>query len=111
MPRARSINQDQWRTAAASENGSGCFPVYWMPPLAALFIACLLAIFALRAPLQTSALHSDLMEPILASTPIPQSNNQPLPVVTQGVPVADNTIQRHNVQTIHCLILPSRLLS
>src|SRR5512144_389941 len=95
MPRARSISQDQWQTAAASENGSGCLSVYWMPPLAALFIASLLAIFALRAPLQTSALHSDVIEPISvisASTPIPQSNNQPLPVVTQGVPIADNTV-------------------
>jgi soluble lytic murein transglycosylase-like protein len=46
-----------------------------MPPLAALFIACLLAIFALRAPLPTSALDDD---PSL----------QP---ETQALPVADNT--------------------
>jgi hypothetical protein len=37
MPRARSINHEPRQTAAASENGSGCFSVYWMPPLAALF--------------------------------------------------------------------------
>jgi hypothetical protein len=95
MPRARSINQDQRQTAAASENGSGCLSVYWMPPLAALFIACLLAIFALRAPLQTSALHNDVpaqVAVIPTSTVVPQSNTPPLPVVTQGVPVADNTI-------------------
>src|SRR5512138_243623 len=95
MPRARSINQDQRQTAAASEDGSGCFSVYWLPPLAALFIACLLAIFALRAPLQTSALHIDTTAQIAViptSTSIPQSDTTPLPIVTEGVPVADNTI-------------------
>lgn len=56
MPRARYINQDQRQTAAASENGSGCLSVYWLPPLAALFIACVLAAFALNIPIQTSAL-------------------------------------------------------
>ncbi|MGE5465220.1 MAG: lytic transglycosylase domain-containing protein [Syntrophothermus sp.] len=30
--------------------------VYWLPPLAALFIACVLAAFALNIPIQTSAL-------------------------------------------------------
>lgn len=56
MSRARYINQDQRQTAAAYENGSGCLSVYWLPPLAALFIACLLAAFALNIPVQTSAL-------------------------------------------------------
>jgi soluble lytic murein transglycosylase-like protein len=56
MSRARSIYQDPRQTAAASENGSGCFSVYWMPPLAAIFITCLLVTFALNAPMQTSAL-------------------------------------------------------
>jgi soluble lytic murein transglycosylase-like protein len=92
MPRARSINQDQRQAAAASENGSGCFSVYWMPPLAALFIACLLAIFALRTPLQTSALDDQVsVLPATTSTPIPQTGSLPLPVVTQALPVADNS--------------------
>ena len=93
MPRARSINQDQRQTAAAPENGSGCFSAYWIPPLAALFIACLLAIFALKAPLQTAALNNEMsVSPAATSTPSPQSVNPPLPVVTQGLPVADNSV-------------------
>ena len=59
MPRARYINQDQRQTAAAYENGSGCLSVYWLPPFAALFIACLLAAFALNIPVQTSALNTN----------------------------------------------------
>jgi soluble lytic murein transglycosylase-like protein len=59
------------QTAAASENGSGCFSVYWMPPLAALFIGCLLAAFALNIPIQTSAL--------------------PINTSVQSLPVADNS--------------------
>jgi hypothetical protein len=90
MPRARPISQDQRQTAAASENGSGCFSVYMMPPLAALFIACMLAIFALRAPLHTSAL-TDVVPVSPALTPVPQSGDMSLPVVTPALPVADNT--------------------
>lgn len=89
MPRARSINQDQRQTAAASENGSGCF--YWMPPLAALLIACLLAIFALQAPLQTSALNNTMLVAPALKTPAPQTGNLSLPIVTPVLPVADNT--------------------
>jgi hypothetical protein len=89
MPRARSINQDQRQTAAAYENGGGCFSLYWMPPLAALLIACLLAIFALKAPVQTSALLVDApLSPIYTSVP---GVNSALPVVTQQLPVADNS--------------------
>lgn len=89
MPRARSINQDARQTAAASENGSGCF--YWMPPLAALLIACLLAIFALKSPIQTSALL--INTPVSAAiTSVPQTNTLQNPIVTQELPVADNTI-------------------
>jgi soluble lytic murein transglycosylase-like protein len=76
MPRARSIYHEPRQTAAASENGSGCFSVYWMPPLAALFIGCLLAAFALNIPIQTSAL------PINTSVP------QVLPVVDNSALVA-----------------------
>lgn len=90
MPRARSISQDQRQTAAASEMGSGCFSVFWMPPLAALFIACLLAIFALRAPLQTAALN-EVRSASPISTPIPQTESLSLPIATQGLPVADNS--------------------
>ena len=91
MPRARSIRQDHRQTAAASENGSGCFSVYWMPPLAALFIACLLAIFALRAPLPTSALRNEVLVSPTPPTSMPQLDNAVLPVVTPQLPVVDNS--------------------
>ena len=91
MPRARSISQDQRQTAAASENGSGCLSVYSLPPFAALFIACLLAIFALRAPLQTSALDDSMPIAQAFSTPPPQTGDLSLPVVTPVLPVVDNT--------------------
>lgn len=83
MSRARSMYQDPRQTAAASENGSGCFSVYWMPPLAAILITCLLAAFALNAPIQTSALLVDTTLPttILAT-----------PAVAQVLPVADNSV-------------------
>jgi soluble lytic murein transglycosylase-like protein len=75
MPRARYIGQDQRQTAAASENGSGCLSVYWLPPLAALFIAFMLAAFALNVPNQTSALISNA--PVQAASPLalPAANN------------------------------------
>jgi soluble lytic murein transglycosylase-like protein len=90
MPRARSIYQDQRQTAAASVNGSGCFSVYWMPPLAALFIACLLAILALRAPLHTSALNNEAPVFPASASQLP-TDSLSLPVATQELPVADNT--------------------
>jgi hypothetical protein len=60
-----------------------------MTPVAALFIACVLAIFALRAPLPTSALNNEMSaSPMVISTATPQT--QVLPVATHGLPVADN---------------------
>jgi soluble lytic murein transglycosylase-like protein len=56
MPRARYIGQDSQPIAAASENSRGGFSVYWLPPLGAIFIAFLLAAFALNVPNETSAL-------------------------------------------------------
>ena len=56
MPRARYIGEDSQPSAAASETGRGGLSVYWLPPLAAVFIAFLLAAFALNVPNQTSAL-------------------------------------------------------
>jgi soluble lytic murein transglycosylase-like protein len=56
MSRARFVNQDPRQTAAASEHGSGCFSIYLLTPLAAMFIVVALAFFALRAPMPTSAL-------------------------------------------------------
>jgi soluble lytic murein transglycosylase-like protein len=57
MPRARYLGQeDPQPAAAAAENGSGGLSVYWLPPLAAVFIAFLLAAFALNVPNESSAL-------------------------------------------------------
>lgn len=56
MSRARFVNKVPRQTAAASEHGSGCFSIYWMAPLSAVFIIFLLTFFALRAPIPTSAL-------------------------------------------------------
>ena len=56
MPRARSQYQDDWQTAAASENGSGCLSFYMLPPLAALLIVAFVALVALKSPLTPSAL-------------------------------------------------------
>lgn len=60
MSRARYINQVEQQAAVASENGSGCLSVYWLPPLAALFIALMLAVIALNIPVQTYALNSSM---------------------------------------------------
>ena len=56
MPRARSHNQDDWQTAAASETGSGCLSFYVLPPLAALVIAGFVAFVALKSPLTPKAM-------------------------------------------------------
>ena len=56
MPRARFQDQDDWQTAAASENGSGCLSFYVLPPLAALLIAGFVAFVALKSPLTPGAL-------------------------------------------------------
>jgi soluble lytic murein transglycosylase-like protein len=92
MSRARSINKEPRQTAAASENGSGC-SVYWIPPLAALFIVCLLTIFAWNQTIHTSAL------PI--NTPTPQATGLSLPISTPEAAIVDNNI----------LVVPTSALS
>lgn len=67
MPRARYLDEEIQPAAAASENGRGGISVYWLPPLAAVFIAFLLAAFALNVPNQTSAL--------INSAPVPDANS------------------------------------
>jgi len=56
MPRARFQNQDDWQTAAADENGSGCLSFYMLPPLAALLIIGFVAFVAFKSPVTPSAL-------------------------------------------------------
>lgn len=62
MPRARSQQYDDWQTAAADDNAGGCLSFYALPPLAVIFIACLLAALALNTPIQTSA--SPIVQPV-----------------------------------------------
>lgn len=55
MSRARFQDQD-WQTAAAFEDGSGCLSFYMLPPIAALLIIGFVAFVALKSPLTPSAL-------------------------------------------------------
>ena len=76
MPRARFQNQDDWQTAAASENGSDCLSFYMLPPLAALVIVGFVVFVALQSPLTPGAL------PIAShnSTLVLQSAANPQPI-------------------------------
>jgi soluble lytic murein transglycosylase-like protein len=87
MSRARFVNQDPRQTAAAREHGSGC-SVYLLTPLAAMFIVVMLAFFALRAPIPTSALR---MNP-------PVANVMPTaPLSALVAPVQDSTTALFNL--------------
>jgi soluble lytic murein transglycosylase-like protein len=70
MPRARF--QDDWQTAAAPENGSGCLSLYILPPLAALVIIGLVAFIALKSPLSPATL------PVSDSTMLLQNSAPPV---------------------------------
>lgn len=72
MPRARFQDQDDWQTAAASENGSGCLSFYILPPLAALLIVGFVAFIALKSPLSPAAL------PVNNSTMLIQTSAPPI---------------------------------
>lgn len=97
MPRARSHNLDDWQTAAASENGSGCLSFYTLAPLAALVIAGFVALVALRSPFSPSALpvasHNSTMLLQTAAPPVwsLSSNN---PTTSSGIsPIFTKEIQ------------------
>jgi len=55
MPRARTINQDDWQTAADQQQGSGCLSLYSLPIFAVALITCLLTALSFNAPIPTSA--------------------------------------------------------
>ena len=63
MPRARSMTQDVWQTAASTENGSGCLSVYSLSILGVFLIIGLITALGLSAPV-----------PIVASSHRPPSN-------------------------------------
>jgi soluble lytic murein transglycosylase-like protein len=71
MSRARFQDPEDWQTAVASETGSGCLSFYVLPPLAALVIAGLVALIAIKSPLSPSAL------PINNSTLVLQNSAAP----------------------------------
>ncbi len=66
MPRARSQQIDDWQTAAADNNASGCLSFYALPPLAVLIITLLITALALNTPTQTSVL--PIFQPTSPST-------------------------------------------
>ena len=58
MPRARSITEEDWQTAAAdsSNEGRGCFSGFFIPPLLVIIISAALASLAWKAnPLPVTA--------------------------------------------------------
>ena len=55
MPRARSYNQNDWQTAAESQNASGCLSLYVLPLLSVLLISFLLGLLALNVPISAAA--------------------------------------------------------
>jgi len=65
MSRARPQTHDEWQTAAANENGSGCLSGYLIPPLAVLVIAGFLTLLALNTPIPTAALPADSPTPLI----------------------------------------------
>lgn len=79
MPRARPQTHYEWQTAAAYENGSGCFSSYLIPPLAVLVIAGLLTLLALNTPIPTAALLAD------SPTPLMQPSDQTTPAAVLSI--------------------------
>ena len=79
MPRARPQTHYEWQTAAAYENGSGCFSSYLIPPLAVLVIAGLLTLLALNTPIPTAALLAD------GPTPLLQPSDQTTPAAVLSI--------------------------
>jgi soluble lytic murein transglycosylase-like protein len=88
MSRARLQNQDDWQTAAASEDGSGCLSFYMLTPIAALLIIGFVAFVALKSPLTPSAL------PVNHSTLVLQSAAQNAASASNGIsPIFTKEIQ------------------
>ncbi|HET9587840.1 MAG TPA: transglycosylase SLT domain-containing protein [Anaerolineales bacterium] len=71
MPRARSQPYEEWQTAAANEDGSGCLSVYLVTPLAVLVIAGFLTILALKMPTPTAALVQAAAPALQQAAPAP----------------------------------------
>jgi soluble lytic murein transglycosylase-like protein len=72
MSRARFQDHEDWQTAVASENGSGCLSFYVLPPLAALLIVAVVAIVALKLPLSPSALPTNNSTLVIQNSAAPE---------------------------------------
>jgi soluble lytic murein transglycosylase-like protein len=94
MPRARPQNQEDWQTAVASENGSGCLSFYVLPPIAALLIVAFVAIVALKSPLSPSAL------PTNNSTLVLQNSAAPAGTVPIWSTSSENSTTSSGISTI-----------
>jgi soluble lytic murein transglycosylase-like protein len=98
MPRARFQNQEDWQTAVASENGSGCLSFYVLPPLAALVIVGFVVFVALMSPFRPSALPMNNSTMVLQNSVV-NTQNQPSvggisPIFTKEVQHWANDIVR-----------------
>jgi len=98
MPRARPQTHDEWQTAAAYENGSGCFCGYLLPPLAVLVITGLLTLLALNTPIPTAALPADSPTPLLQSTD--PSINPPEQITPAALLSIDNSTSQTGLSPI-----------
>jgi len=78
MSRARFQDHEEWQTAVASENGSGCLSFYVLPPLAALLIAGFVAFVALKSPLSPSALPINNSTLVLQNSAVPAGAATPI---------------------------------
>jgi soluble lytic murein transglycosylase-like protein len=83
MPRARSIYQDDWQTAASTKNGSGCLSLYSLSILGVLVIICLITALGLYAPVPTVAASPSLST---SASPLTSSSSSNLsPIFTREV--------------------------
>jgi soluble lytic murein transglycosylase-like protein len=83
MPRARPQTHYEWQTAAAYENGSGCFSGYLIPPLAVLVIAGLLTLLALNTPIPTAALLADSPTPLIQPSDLSMNSPEQMTLATR----------------------------
>lgn len=84
MSRARSQDPEDWRTAVASESGSGCLSFYVLTPLAVLLITGFLTILAINSPIATTTLPVN-NSTLLLQTAAPSINDPTSP--TQSAPL------------------------
>ena len=85
MSRARFQDPEDWQTAVASENGSGCLSFYVLPPLAAVLIAVLVAVIAIKSPLSPSALPINNSTMVLQNSAVPVYSGGISPIFTKEV--------------------------